>query len=59
MSQGLQLKRTHNEFRTEKCIICLKSGTVTSTKNGGICIINAAKIRKDDVLERINSLSIE
>ena len=56
MSQSLQLKRIHTTFRKENCIICLKSGEVKSTENGRQCVINAATIRKDDVLERVNSL---
>ena len=56
MLQGVKLKRIHTTFTKENCIICLKSGEVKSTENGRQCIINAAAIRKDDVLDRINSL---
>ena len=38
-----------------KCIICQKPGSLVSTENGRIKIIEAAKIRNDEVYERLAS----
>ena len=60
-SLGTQLCSPGNEitpFQASKCIICQKSKqcSVTSTTNGRTKIIEAASIRKDKVLERLNGI---
>ena len=60
-SLGTQLCSLGNEttpFQASKRIICQKSKrySVTSTANGRTKIIEAASIRKDIVLERLNSI---
>ena len=60
-SLGTQLCSPGNEtipFQAWKCIICQKSKqcSVTSRANGRTQIIEAASIRKDKVLERLNGI---
>ena len=60
-SLGTQLCSPGNEitpFQASKCIICQKSKrcSVTSTTNGRTKIIEAASIRKDIILERLNGI---
>ena len=60
-SLGTQLCSPGNEitpFQASKCIICQKSKqcSVSSTTNGRTKIIEAAYIRKDIVLERLNGI---
>ena len=48
-------------FQPDKCIICQKSKghTLTSTTNGRRRIIETSAVRKDVVLERLNSVENE
>ena len=60
-SLGTQLCSLENEittFQASKCIICQKSKrcSVTSTTKDRTKIIEAASIRKDIVLEHLNSI---
>ena len=50
-----------NKFDPNKCIICQKSKkySVTSTANGRCTVMEAASIRKDVVLERLNLVDVE
>ena len=61
LNLGTQLCSPGNEitpFQASKCIICQKSKrcSVTSTTNGRTKIIQAASIRKDIILERLNGI---
>ena len=61
LSLGTQLCSPGNEitpFQESKCIICQNSKrySVTSAANGRTKIIEAASIRKDIVLERLNGI---
>ena len=42
-----------------KCIICQQSGSLVSTENGRIKIMEAAKIQDGSVYERLKSLSLD
>ena len=60
-SLGTQLCSPRNEitpFQASKCMICKKSKrySVTSTTDGRTKIIEAASIRNDIVLERLNRI---
>jgi hypothetical protein len=58
MNSNLLLKKA-TEFDANKCIICQKGKDLVSTENGRTKIIEAASIRKDIVIDRLNSLKID
>ena len=58
-TSSLVLDKGKESFDLHKCIICQKSGSLVSTENGRIKIIEAAKIRNDEVYGRLMSSSLD
>ena len=58
-TSSIVLDKGKEIFDLNKCIVCQKSGSLVSTENGRIRIIEAAKIRNDEVYGRLMSSSLD
>ena len=56
---SMDLDKENESFYLNKCVICQKSGSLESTKDGRIKIIEAAKIRNDEFYRRIVPSSLD
>ena len=58
-TNSIVLDKGKESFDLNKCIICQNSGSLVSTENSWIRIIEAAKIQNDDDYGRLMSLSLD
>ena len=58
-TNSIVLEKGKESFDLNKCIISQNSGSLVSTENSRIRIIEAAKIQNDDVYGRLMSSSLD
>ena len=58
-TNSIVLGKGKENFDLHKCIICQKSSSLVSTENGRIKIIEAGKIRNDEIYWRLMSSSLD
>ena len=58
-TNSIVLDKGKESFDLNKCIISQNSGSLVSTENSRIRIIEAAKIQNDDVYGRLMSSSLD